>query len=611
MRLPPKVEELEPRRLLSWTISGNVIDLVPQPLTLMYPPPVYDPRPAPGAVIFADLNGNGIRDSGEPTTTTDASGNYVLTGSGSGGLLRIFELPPSGDPYPTDWPQGKPVAITDGQTLGPVFFINGNALIASGTIFEDLNGDGIRGPDEPGLSGWTATSGPLTAQSDASGGYSLQFSDPGGADAVELQAKPGWVITTPLGGYYPLTTYPAHGLDFGVKPIAPPGTPAPDLSGSLTATIPSTAYVGQSISGTLTINNQGNALARGSIQATIYASAGRGTLQIGDTPIGTFTASLNLAPGDSTDVPFTVTIPTSLSGSTHYVTARINSSHSLLESTEENNVAGIDTPLVVATEAADLALTIDGPAPLTAAPGESFTLPVTLSNPGGTTFSGPATVDLYASTDATLDSSDTLLSAMPLNSVHLAPAASRAVTLQFTAPASLSGFYFLIASAKSSAEPASADKSNNTAVSTTGVLFGSATGATPPPSVGSGQQSGDLALGPLDATFKLATSGPPRTVTDLMPTNPTGGTIRRRVRVTLYAVPTDGGSAVPVRTLTRQLHLRAGRSKRLKLAFRFSRRLPAGTYTLRADLQDLVGESLGPVIATADESQTFTITSGQ
>ena len=615
MRSRPQVEGLERRYLLSWTISGQVIDLVGTVLN----PINYDFRPATGAVIFADLNGNGTRDPGEPATTADASGNYVLTGSGGGGLFRVFEQPPQGDAYPTAWPHGKPVLVSDGQTLAPVYFTNGAYLFSSGTVFDDLNGDGIREANEPGLSGWTVASGESSGESDASGGYSVFIADPGAGNGVDLQAfqyseiphQVGWAITTPLGGFYPVVDIPAYGLDFGLKALAPPGTPAPDLTGSLTATIPATAYVGQSISGMLAVNNNGNALARGSIQTTIYASVGRGTLQIGDIPLGTVSTSLNLAPGASTETPFTVTIPASLSASTHYLTAQVNSSHSLLESTEQNNDAGIGTPLVVAPEAADLALAIAGSAPLTAAPGQSFTLPVTLSNVGGSAFAGPVTIDLYASTDATLDSSDTHLSATRLNALQLAPGASQSATLHFTAPASLSGFYFLIASVKSSAEPATADKSNNTSVSSTGVLFGSGAGANPPPTVGSGQQSGDVALGPLDATFKSMASGPPRTVTDLLLMNATAGTVRRRVRVTLYAVPTDGGSALPVRVLTRQVRLRGGASQRLKLSFRFSRRMPGGTYTLRAELQDVVGKSVGPVLATVDETQTFTVPAGR
>jgi hypothetical protein len=45
----------------------------------------------------------------------------------------------------------------------------------------------------------------------------------------------------------------------------------------------------------------------------------------------------------------------------------------------------------------------------------------------------------------------------------------------------------------------------------------------------------------------------------------------------------------------------------LKLSFRFSRHVPAGTYTLRAELQEVLGNSVGPVMATVDESPTFTI----
>ena len=61
------------------------------------------------------------------------------------------------------------------------------------------------------------------------------------------------------------------------------------------------------------------------------------------------------------------------------------------------------------------------------------------------------------------------------------------------------------------------------------MLFGSpsTTATNPPATVGSGQQSGDVALGPPEATFKSVASGPPRTMTDFLVMNPTGGTVER------------------------------------------------------------------------------------
>ena len=47
-----------------------------------------------GMTVFADRNGNGSPDAGEPTAVTDANGNYVLPGLGTGTFtIRIVPRP--------------------------------------------------------------------------------------------------------------------------------------------------------------------------------------------------------------------------------------------------------------------------------------------------------------------------------------------------------------------------------------------------------------------------------------------------------------------------------------------------------------------------------------
>jgi hypothetical protein len=104
-----------------------------------------------GWTIFNDRNNNGAVDIGEESTTTGANGNYSLTVGP--GTVRIREL------LQTSWVQTttNPTAFTgtSGTVLANVDFGNFKKYTVTGTKFEDLNGNGMKDPGEPGLSGWT------------------------------------------------------------------------------------------------------------------------------------------------------------------------------------------------------------------------------------------------------------------------------------------------------------------------------------------------------------------------------------------------------------------------------------------------------------------------
>ena len=81
-------------------------------------------------------------------------------------------------------------------------------MTVSGDVYNDLDGNGLRGSGEPGLSGWTVdledSSGDVLASvlTDSNGNYS--FTDVGGGSYQVAEVVPtGWVQTQPL---YP-TTY--------------------------------------------------------------------------------------------------------------------------------------------------------------------------------------------------------------------------------------------------------------------------------------------------------------------------------------------------------------------------------------------------------------------
>ena len=112
-----------------------------------------------GRTVYIDTNNNVILDAGEKSTTTDASGNYLLSGLVSG-TYKVREVVPSGwsQTFPT-LGYGISVTLATGQNS-----INNNFGVKqtttsggsiSGTIFNDPNGNGIKDAVENGISGRT------------------------------------------------------------------------------------------------------------------------------------------------------------------------------------------------------------------------------------------------------------------------------------------------------------------------------------------------------------------------------------------------------------------------------------------------------------------------
>ena len=134
--------------------------------------------------VYNDLNGNGKLDPSDPglsgrtvnlllggsvfeTTTTDSSGDYSFSDLGPG-TYTVDEVVPAG------WLQTAPpapgtftVAATSGTDAPGLLFGNYQYVTYSGTVYNDIVGDGNDDPGDPGLEGLdgricsrTATSSP-------------------------------------------------------------------------------------------------------------------------------------------------------------------------------------------------------------------------------------------------------------------------------------------------------------------------------------------------------------------------------------------------------------------------------------------------------------------
>lgn len=135
-----------------------------------------------GIVVFADFNGNGVLDAGETATTTGSNGSYSL--ALSPGTVRIVAMPPSNFS-----------SASQTVTVGTSGASNVNLGLArvsadiTGTVFADLDGNGVRDAGEPGSSGVFVyldldgdnriDIGEPRGVTDANGNYTINFPGPG------------------------------------------------------------------------------------------------------------------------------------------------------------------------------------------------------------------------------------------------------------------------------------------------------------------------------------------------------------------------------------------------------------------------------------------------
>ena len=108
--------------------------------------------------LFADANGNGVVDVGEAllaSALTNASGAYQITGLPAGDYVAVVDdadpaLPAGYEPT-TDL--AVAVALTAGEVFGDADFGFTDLGLIGDRLWQDLDGDGLQDPGEPGLVG--------------------------------------------------------------------------------------------------------------------------------------------------------------------------------------------------------------------------------------------------------------------------------------------------------------------------------------------------------------------------------------------------------------------------------------------------------------------------
>ncbi len=107
-------------------------------------------------IVFLDLNLDGVPQDAEPSAKTNPDGDYLIQGVAAGDY-RVAQVVRSG------WAPTSPVSgyvditVRDGQEA-KVDFLNqgsGGTGSLSGTVWNDIAGDGNRDASDVGLAGWT------------------------------------------------------------------------------------------------------------------------------------------------------------------------------------------------------------------------------------------------------------------------------------------------------------------------------------------------------------------------------------------------------------------------------------------------------------------------
>ncbi len=206
--------------------------------------------PLEGWVIYIDSNNNGVLNTGERSTVTDAEGRYSLPSNGNSSFV-IRQVIPSGYEVVTPSSNSYTVNPNNGTIQTRNFLNKEKAGEIRGVKFNDLNGNGTRDEGEPGIAGIRIyvdinQDGRInllepSGITDANGAYRI-LDVPAGTDLhVREAAQPGYIQTFPDpadGGAHTGVTVTrgqiTSGLDFG-NVVALDFGDAPNSYGTLLA----------------------------------------------------------------------------------------------------------------------------------------------------------------------------------------------------------------------------------------------------------------------------------------------------------------------------------------------------------------------------------------
>jgi uncharacterized repeat protein (TIGR01451 family) len=210
-----------------------------------------------GWTVYADVDGDGAHDAGEPSDATDGSGAYALSLEPGEHVIR--QVVPSGWSCESPDPCEHAVTVVSQQTLSARDFEDLQSAALRGTVYEDADGDATRDAGEAGLSAVTVyvdadgdaalDAGETTAATDSGGAYELAVAD--GTHSVRVARPAGYECGAPSDCARDAAVAPgatAAGVDFALwRPATISGTVHEDADGDGTRDAGEPGAAGQAV----------------------------------------------------------------------------------------------------------------------------------------------------------------------------------------------------------------------------------------------------------------------------------------------------------------------------------------------------------------------------
>jgi uncharacterized delta-60 repeat protein len=182
--------------------------------------------PAAGQQVYLDFDSNGVRGSNEPIVTTDKNGKFTFANIGPGSYELRMVLP-AGTRLSSSTLGYRRVSVVSSQTTASQRMLFTSRALISGTVFDDINSDGIQeiADGEDGTEDLTilvdlngngvADKGEPEVLTDASGNFVLPSLTPG-KYPLKVLIPSGGVATTPVEQAVKVTSGQTKALKFGV-----------------------------------------------------------------------------------------------------------------------------------------------------------------------------------------------------------------------------------------------------------------------------------------------------------------------------------------------------------------------------------------------------------
>jgi len=278
-------------------------------------------------------------------------------------------------------------------------------------------------------------------------------------------ATAGYDLLTGLGTPKGLDVVDAlAGITPGTQPTMPtipttPTLPASTIEATVVSNLPSSAVGATGGSMTLRLFNTASAAFDGPLSVALYTTSD-GSITPADTPFETIgLKKIFVAANTSTTVVVHFAYPTNVPNGSYTLAAAVTATGTGTAATDAvaPDSVTLAAPVVdLSDKALRSTIVVD--------PGHRRSLSLRITNTGNYIASGVLSLNLYSSTDTTLDASDPLLTALT-KKISLQPGRSMILTLRFLAPASLAaGSYKLIAAASSSVRPPDVDSGDKVVV---------------------------------------------------------------------------------------------------------------------------------------------------